>query len=280
MDNKYRILIVENDFRIRQMLYAYFTDFIDQGYSVFTATTGECALNLIFNEHPHILIINDDLPDIKGKVVVDQLLKNPVTCAMHMIHLMRKPYSRLDIIIDLDLRPESRIDELTIPFDIEELRIRVENAIHRIESSAQVTAHPVTGLGFSYPEVAFDERFNRKWSHAQNTQSSTIIDIRLHMPEVDDTQKWLSINSRILGHSLAEAVREHGTSDDMLIHGENEHFAILTYDENTPAMLAYIREKNPDWRDYSISIVTISNSEYHWESRDAMRVAIEAMHTQ
>lgn len=278
--SKYRILIVENDFYIRLVLNTYFTE---KGYNTFISTNGQCGLNLAQNEYPHIAIINDDLPDMSGKELIDQLLAQATTCVIHMLHIVGKSYRLDDRIYDLDLRPERMVDEITMPFDIEELKIRVENAIARIERSEQFTAHPITGLVFTYPEVAFDERFNRTTKQFLDSKASTILDIRIDIQKGKDSQinPLLTENFlRTFAYTLAEAIRDYGTPNDMLVHGENEHFAILTDDEHAPEILGYMREQKFGRHAYKFSTVMISNTGYQWTSREEMRVAIEAMHTE
>ena len=121
-----RILIVEDDFDISNMLRIYFTG---QGFDVQVAARGSEALTLTRKQLPQLIVLDIMLPDIDGYEVCRQLRTNMRTGHIPIIFLTQKD-ERSDKIAGLELGAD---DYITKPFDIEELKLRVQNAISRAE---------------------------------------------------------------------------------------------------------------------------------------------------
>jgi len=137
MTKQSRILIVEDDLDTSEMLSAYFEA---QGYEILTAAWGNDALQLCQSAVPDLIIQDIRLPDIDGYQVVRELRSNLRTSQVPIIFLTEKK-GRNDKIAGLKL---GAVDYLTKPFDIQELRLRVRNALRRAGFSSLVS--PVTGL--------------------------------------------------------------------------------------------------------------------------------------
>ncbi|RMF46567.1 MAG: response regulator, partial [Anaerolineae bacterium] len=123
---KSRILIVEDDFDISNMLRIYFTA---QGYDVDIAPRGSDALEKTRHGMPHLIVLDIMLPDIDGYEVCRTLRTNTRTSHIPVIFLTQKD-ERSDKLQGLELGAD---DYITKPFDIEELKLRVQNAIMRAE---------------------------------------------------------------------------------------------------------------------------------------------------
>ncbi len=134
---KARILIVEDDADIAELLRAYFTAL---DYEVQTAARGQEALERTRQQLPHLIILDIILPDIDGYEVCRRLRTNLRTSHIPIIFLTQRD-ERSDRIAGLELGAD---DYITKPFDIEELRLRVQNAIRRAERES--LNNPVTGL--------------------------------------------------------------------------------------------------------------------------------------
>ncbi|MCK6577905.1 MAG: response regulator [Anaerolineae bacterium] len=134
---KSRILIVEDDHDLAEMLDAYFRV---QNYDVMTAAWGRDALRLS-REHTFSLIMLDiRLPDINGYDICRELRRDRRTQDVPIIFLTEKR-DRMDKLHGLEL---GVVDYVTKPFDIQELRLRVRNAINRAAQTA--TVNPITDL--------------------------------------------------------------------------------------------------------------------------------------
>ncbi len=132
-----RILVVEDDLDISKMLRIYFDS---HGYEVLVATRGGDALEVCRRKLPNVVVLDIQLPDIDGYEVCRQLRSNTRTSYVPIIFLTQKD-ERSDKIAGLELGAD---DYITKPFDIEELKLRVEGAIRR--SKREALTHPVTNL--------------------------------------------------------------------------------------------------------------------------------------
>ncbi len=135
--SKGRILVVEDDVDISNMLRIYFSS---QGYETTVAGRGREALDRCKQQLPHVIVLDIMLPDIDGYEVCTQLRTNLRTSHIPIIFLTQKD-ERSDKIAGLELGAD---DYITKPFDIEELRLRVQGAIRRAERES--LTNPTTGL--------------------------------------------------------------------------------------------------------------------------------------
>jgi DNA-binding response OmpR family regulator len=147
-DIKPKILIVEDDLDVAEMLNAYFRV---QGYEVFTVNWGEDGIRSCQTVHPDLVILDIRLPDIDGYEVAHRLRSDRRTAEIPIIFLTEKR-DRSDRLQGLELGAD---DYITKPFDVQELRLRVRNALKRVSQGS--LTNPVTGL----PEGALvDEKLS------------------------------------------------------------------------------------------------------------------------
>jgi PleD family two-component response regulator len=134
---KSKLLIVEDDLDIADMLNAYFKV---QGYDVFTVNWGEDGVRTCLENCPDLMILDIRLPDIDGFEVARRLRANRRTQEVPIIFLTEKR-DRADRLQGLELGVD---DYITKPFDVQELRIRVNNVLQRAKQNT--LTNPVTGL--------------------------------------------------------------------------------------------------------------------------------------
>jgi len=132
-----RMLIVEDDPDISNMLRIYFQS---QGYEVTVAQRGEDALDMCRQQLPHIIVLDIMLPDMDGYDVCRNLRGSLRTSHIPIIFLTQKD-ERSDKIHGLQLGAD---DYITKPFDLEELKLRVKNALARAKYES--LTNPTTGL--------------------------------------------------------------------------------------------------------------------------------------
>ncbi len=126
---KARLLIVEDDFDISNMLQA----------SIFRArvtmwiprTAGWDALEKTRQGMPHLIVLDIMLPDIDGYEVCRTLRTNTRTSHIPVIFLTQKD-ERSDKLQGLELGAD---DYITKPFDIEELKLRCPKRHSRAQSA-------------------------------------------------------------------------------------------------------------------------------------------------
>jgi len=131
------ILIVEDDLDVADMLNAYFRV---QGYEVLTVNFGEDALRACQQSLPDLIILDIRLPDIDGFEVATRLREQRRTREVPIIFLTDRK-SRENRLRGLEVGGD---DYITKPFDVQELRLRVRNALSRVHQSGH--RNPVTNL--------------------------------------------------------------------------------------------------------------------------------------
>jgi DNA-binding response OmpR family regulator len=115
---KSKILIVEDDLDIAEMLNGYFRI---QGYEVFTVNWGEDGIRATQTIQPDLIILDIRLPDIDGYEVARRVRSDRRTHETPIIFLTEKR-ERLDRLQGFEVGAD---DYITKPFDVQELRLRV-----------------------------------------------------------------------------------------------------------------------------------------------------------
>jgi PleD family two-component response regulator len=132
-----RVLVVEDDPDMLAMLRIYFES---EGYSVALAGRGEDALELCQRELPNVIVLDIMLPDMDGYDVCRELRGSLRTRHIPIIFLTQRD-ERSDKIRGLELGAD---DYITKPFDVEELNLRVRNAM--IRARYESLTNPTTAL--------------------------------------------------------------------------------------------------------------------------------------
>ncbi len=136
-DKRPTILIVEDDLDVADMLNAYFRV---QGYEVLTVNWGEDGVRAAETSRPDLIILDIRLPDIDGYEVAKRVRAKRNTREIPIIFLTEKR-SRQDRLMGLEIGGD---DYITKPFDVQELRLRVRNALRR--NNQGTLTNPVTSL--------------------------------------------------------------------------------------------------------------------------------------
>jgi len=131
------VLVVDDDLEVAEMVAAYLSV---HGYIVRTVDMGEAAVQDALADPPDLVIQDINLPDIDGFEVAYRLRNNRKTKDIPIIFLTEK-HARSDRLQGLELGAD---DYITKPFDIQELKLRVRNAIQRTDLGT--LTNPVTGL--------------------------------------------------------------------------------------------------------------------------------------
>lgn len=225
-----RILIVEDDFDISNMLKIFFTG---QGYNVEVAARGTDALELCRKKLPDLIVLDIMLPDMDGYAVCKELRTTTRTSHIPIIFLTQRD-ERSDRIAGLELGAD---DYITKPFDIEELKLRVRTAINvhkRLNMTDPTTGLPSSRLiedqlrtlmrtsGWTYLQIGIDniEPFNDEYGFVARDEVLRFTALLLN--EVDD---------------------EFGTLDDFIGHASSYTFVLITMSDNVPAIVENLRQK-------------------------------------
>lgn len=213
--SKGRILIVEDDRDVGEMLEHYFRF---QDYEVLYAVRGQDALALCRQKLPHLVVLDIMLPDLDGYDVCKQLRSNLRTSHIPILFLTQRD-ERRDRIAGLELGAD---DYITKPFDMEELGLRVQNALRRARYES--LTNPTTGLPSS---KLIDEQLRgllrrRDWA---------LLLLRIkHLEPFDEVYGFVAKADvlRFLAMALTEAVDAHGATEDFIGHIDSDDFLVVT----------------------------------------------------
>lgn len=120
------ILVIDDDDDISNMLRIYFRA---KGYEVITASSRdrERGLEKALNLQPDLVLLDPLKSGVEGFEILDEFRKEIEKQDIPVIIITQKD-ERNDRLNDLDWRSE---DYITKPFDIEELKLRIEASIRR-----------------------------------------------------------------------------------------------------------------------------------------------------
>lgn len=232
--NKGRILVVEDDFDISNMLRIYFTG---QGYEVQVAPRGGDALAITRKQLPHLIVLDIMLPDMNGYDVCRELRQTTRTSHIPIIFLTQKD-ERSDKIAGLELGAD---DYITKPFDIEELKLRVQNAINSADRHKHIDDKSGLPTGRLIEEHLRNlMRQNRDWAY---------LDLKInHYDDFVDVYGFVAGDdvARFVSLMLNEVVDELGTPEDFLGHPGRDNFVVITYTEEADKMRDRIVERFND----------------------------------
>lgn len=225
-----RILIVEDDFDISNMLRIFFTG---QGYNVEVAPRGSEALDICRKRLPDLIVLDIMLPDMDGYTVCREMRTTTRTSHIPIIFLTQKD-ERSDRIAGLELGAD---DYITKPFDIEELKLRVRTAI-ATHKRLNMT-NPTTGL----PSSRLIEDQLRSLMRSPNwTYMHIGID---HIGPFNDVYGFVAGDEalRFTALLLGELVNESGTLNDFIGHASSDTFVLITMADNSTAVVDRLRQR-------------------------------------
>jgi diguanylate cyclase (GGDEF)-like protein len=212
---KSRLLVVEDDHDISNMLKIYFSGL---GYDVDVAPRGSEALDKTRQVLPHLIVLDIMLPDIDGYEVCRTLRTNTRTSHIPVIFLTQKD-ERSDKLQGLELGAD---DYITKPFDIEELKLRVQGAIRRAEREALTDPRSGLPAGRLIEEQLRQTIRQSGWAY---------MDIRInYFSQFNDVYGFVAGDDvlRFTAMLMGEVVDELGTATDFIGHAGGDNFIIIT----------------------------------------------------
>ncbi len=218
---KARLLVVEDDADIANMLKIYFSGL---DYDVDIAPRGNDALEKTRQVLPHLIVLDIMLPDIDGYEVCRTLRTSTRTSHIPVIFLTQKD-ERSDKLQGLELGAD---DYITKPFDIEELKLRVQGAIRRSERES--LTDPRSGL----PAGRLIEEQLRRIIREEDW---ALMDLRIsHFSAFNDVYGFVAGDDvlRFSAMLLGELVDEYGTPNDFIGHAGGDNFIIISTDDAMP----------------------------------------------
>jgi DNA-binding response OmpR family regulator len=227
-ENKPKILIIEDDLDVAEMLNAYFRV---QGYEVFTVNWGEDGVRSCQTVHPDLVILDIRLPDIDGYEVARRLRSDRRTADVPIIFLTEKR-DRSDRLQGLELGAD---DYITKPFDVQELRLRVRNALKRVSQGS--LTNPVTGL----PEGAL---VDEKLSEVLGKDGVALLFISIdNMVSFREAYGFVASDDvlRAISLMIVNTMREVSRPEDFLGHISGTDFILVLPPSNLTALSEKLR---------------------------------------
>jgi PleD family two-component response regulator len=228
---KGRILVVEDDFDISNMLRIYFSG---QGYDVQVAPRGGDALTLTRKQLPQLIVLDIMLPDMNGYDVCRELRSTTRTSHIPIIFLTQKD-ERSDKIAGLELGAD---DYITKPFDIEELKLRVKNQIERAERDNYTD--PISGL----PSSSLIEEKLRELMREDKVW--TYLDLKIvNFEPFKEVYGFVAGGDvlRFMALLMGEVLDEHGTPNDFAGHAGSDNFVIVSYAEKADPLIELLTKR-------------------------------------
>jgi PleD family two-component response regulator len=223
---KSKILIVEDDLDVAEMLNAYFRV---QGYDVFTVNWGEDGVRAAQTVLPDLMILDIRLPDIDGYEVTRRVRTDRRTNEIPIIFLTEKR-ERIDRLQGFEVGAD---DYITKPFDVQELRLRVRNALKRVSQGS--LTNPVSGL----PEGPLVEE---RLSDVIHKSGWALLHICIsHLDAFREAYGFVASDDvlRAISLMIHNTMKESGSTDDFLGHISPTDFVVVL----TPADLSAFQER-------------------------------------
>lgn len=222
---KKRLLIIEDDVDVSEMLVTFFES---QGYEVFHAHEGAEGITLSRAKFPNLILLDVMLPDMDGFDVCRALRTTTLTKYIPITFLTQRD-ARADKVAGLELGAD---DYVTKPFDIEELRLRVQGSIRR--ASRDHLHEPRTGLP-SGPMIEAELRrlFDQIGWH--------YLDVTLvGFGTFRDVYGFIAADEALgaCAQVLSGTVSDLGTPNDFIGTSEEGRFVIMTHNATIDTFIA------------------------------------------
>ena len=265
---KERLLIVEDDADISNMLKIYFTGL---GFDVDVAWRGADALEKTRQVLPHLIVLDIMLPDIDGYEVCRTLRTNTRTSHIPVIFLTQKD-ERSDRLQGLELGAD---DYITKPFDIEELKLRVQGAIRRAERES--LTDPRSGL----PAGQLIEEQLRRTIRADGW---AYMDIRInYFDQFKEVYGFVAGDDglRFTAMLIGEVVDELGSPGDFIGHAGGDNCVIVTSENSAANIRQRLMQRfgeeaqtHYNFMDRQQGYIMAANPDGRMEKTPLMRLAI------
>jgi PleD family two-component response regulator len=227
---KARLLVVEDDVDIGNMLKIYFSG---MDFDVDVAVRGSDALEKTKQSLPHLIVLDIMLPDIDGYEVCRNLRTNMRTSHIPVIFLTQKD-ERSDKLQGLELGAD---DYITKPFDIEELKLRVQGAIRRSERESLTDPRSGRPAGRLIEEQLRRIIREKGWALLDTGIS--------HFEPFKDVYGFVAGDDvlRFTSLILGEVVDELGNTSDFIGHAGGDNFIIITTEEKAEGIKSRLKER-------------------------------------
>ncbi|HOX54479.1 MAG: diguanylate cyclase [Candidatus Omnitrophica bacterium] len=214
-----RILLAETDHALVEILK---TLLLAMGTKVTVVGDSHSLIETASKEHPDLIMVDCDVPQIDGFNVTKDLKTDFLTSYIPLIILIDKKQIRKKM-----LQIEQGIDDYIVkPPDPIDLEVRIDMALRRTEH--QVHANALTKL----PGSREIEKLIKEKLHGNHLFSFAYLDIN-NFKSFNDKYGYLKGDSLILqtAHIISSTVKRFGNKSDFVGHIGGDDFVIITNPE-------------------------------------------------
>jgi DNA-binding response OmpR family regulator len=229
MANK-RLLIIEDDFDVAEMLTMYFQS---HEYDVIHAEDGRVGIELARTRFPNLILLDVMLPHMDGYDVCVKLRQTSLTRYIPILFLTQRD-ERSSKVKGLELGAD---DYITKPFDIDELRLRVQGAIRRATNESLHEAR--TGLPTG--PLVNDEINRRQQKNIPYTELRYSVNGFQGFNEVYGFVAAKEVMA-FAGTLIQEVISREGTQDDF-VGIVSDEFVLLTHAKDVDKVDTEIKKK-------------------------------------
>ena len=217
-----RLLIIEDDFDVAEMLVMYFES---HKYEVFHADSGKRGIEMARVRFPNVILLDVMMPDMDGYDVCQTLRQTAFTKYIPIIFLTQRD-ERANKVKGLELGAD---DYVTKPFDVDELRLRVQGAIRRAATDSLHEARTGLPTGPLIEEELARHEILTADDHGKLAQLHLSLN---HYSAYRDTYGFLAANEVVgfAARCIKESVSHEGTPNDF-VGIKDDDFVILTHGE-------------------------------------------------
>lgn len=221
-ERKYRILVVDDDPNIRELIIATLSE---DKYCPIEARDGKEALKICENENPDIIVLDVMMPDLDGLEVCLRLRGEVLTSHIPIILLTARGMLE-DKIKGMETGAD---DYLTKPFDPLELEARIN--MHLRRSIRDGEASPLTGLPGNR---AIEENIEAR-IHAGLKFAVCYVDLD-DFKAYNDRYGFLAGSEviKLTSRIIVEATDKYGTKEDFIGHIGGDDFIVISEMERAP----------------------------------------------
>jgi diguanylate cyclase (GGDEF)-like protein len=227
-----RILVIEDEPRLRFILERQLKEAKDAKYEVRTAEDGVKGLAEVFRDPPELILLDVMMPGLDGFEVCRRIKSNPLTSRIPVIFLTAKSTVD-DRLRGLELFAD---DYLTKPWEQQELLFRVRNQLKT--RRAQLFSNALTGLPGN---VLIETEITRRIAASEKFAF-------LHL-DLDAFKAFNDHYGYVRGDTLIrftaalmhEQIQKHGGEGDFVGHIGGDDFVIITVPERAQIIAEAVR---------------------------------------
>jgi DNA-binding response OmpR family regulator len=227
--NGKRLLLIEDDHDIAEMLLMYFRA---HRYDILHADTGRSGIEMARTKFPAVILLDVMLPDMDGFSVCEEIRQTSITRYIPIIFLTQKD-TRASKVRGLELGAD---DYITKPFDVDELRLRIQGSIARASRESLHEAR--TGLptgALVQEEITHRQTMNTRFQQ---------ITLKLEgFSNYNEAYGFMAANEVLTyaARAIYEIISKDGTTDDFLGF-DDERFVILTHADDAQKLTTLIQQ--------------------------------------